>query len=145
MTDFPYLPEGREILYVEADNEFMMAAREVAETLSSDHKHPTGVVIVQNGNIVGSGANVSHYHEKHGCRRKELNIPTGEGYELCEGCDPKNHAEQVAISQMQGDCKNADIYLWGHWWCCESCWNRMIEAGIGNVYLLQGARELFEK
>ncbi len=143
MTDFPYLPEGREILYVEADNEFMIAAREAAETLSSDHEHPTGVVIVCDEEIIARGANVSDYHEKHGCRRKELNIPTGEQYELCEGCDPRNHAEQVAISQMQEPCKNADVYLWGHWWCCKSCWKKMIEAGIQNVYLVEGAREKF--
>jgi dCMP deaminase len=145
MRDLPYLPEGREILYVGADNEFMSAAKEAAEELSSDHAHQTGVVIVRHGVVVGRGANVSTYHEDHGCRRKELNIPTGENYELCEGCDPKNHAEQVALSQMQGGCENADIYLWGHWWCCESCWSKMIEAGIQNVYLVEDAEGRFKK
>jgi deoxycytidylate deaminase len=145
MNDLPYLPAGREILYAAADNEFMMAARAAAETLSSDKEHPTGVVITRDGGILARGANVSTYHEEHGCRRKELHIPTGEGYELCEGCDPRNHAEQGAISEVQGGCKNADIYLWGHWWCCESCWSKMIEAGIKNVYLAAGAEEKFKK
>jgi len=132
-------------LYVGADNEFMMAAKEAAETLSSDRAHPTGAVIVHKGTIVSRGANGSDYHKKHGCRRKEQNIPTGEGYELCEGCSPRNHAEQSAISKMQQGCENDDLYLWGHWWCCESCWNRMIAAEIQNVYLTEGAREKFER
>ncbi len=145
MSTLPYLPEGRKILYVDRDDKFMMAAERAAEELSSDHEHPTGVVIVLDGVVIGRGANVSTYHEDHGCRRKELNIPTGEQYELCEGCDPVNHAEQVAISNVQEGCKNADLYLWGHWWCCESCWNRMIEVGIGKVYLVLEAEAQFKK
>ena len=41
--------------------------------------------------------------------------------------------------------KGADLYLWGHWWCCESCWNVMISAGIRNVYLLENSEILFNK
>ena len=127
----PYLPEGREILYVEADHAFLQEARLYAEEHSSDHLHPTGAVIVRENEVLGRGANVSHYHEDHGCRRKELNIPTGEGYELCKGCSPKNHAEQAAIADAQTrhsqeKIAEADLYLWGHWWCCESCWDCII-------------------
>ena len=145
MSDLPYCPEGRKILYVDHDDKFMMAAESAAEQLSSDHAHPTGAVIVRDGVVLGRGANVSTYHEDHGCRRKELNIPTGEQYELCEGCDPRNHAEQVAISRLQEGCKNADLYLWGHWWCCKSCWSTMIDANIKNVYLVEGAEAKFKK
>ena len=145
MSQLPYVPEGREILYVEEGNRFMMAAKKAAEELSSDHAHPTGSVLVCGDEIVSRGANVSDYHEKHGCRRKELGVPTGQQYEVCEGCNPRNHAEQNALSEMQQYCKNTDLYLWGHWWCCESCWGKMIEAGIRNVYLVEGAEEKFKR
>ncbi len=145
MSDLPYLPAGRELLYAEEGDRFMMEAKKAAEELSSDLGHPTGAVIVRDGEILARGANISPYHEEHGCRRKELGTPTGKQYELCPGCHPRNHAEQVAISHVQEGCKNADLYLWGHWWCCEGCWAKMIEAGIRNVYLVTGAEEKFKK
>src|SRR3989344_441935 len=39
----------------------------------------------------------------------------------------------------------ADLYLWGHWWACQPCWNAIIEAGIENVYLLKDSERLFNK
>jgi deoxycytidylate deaminase len=41
------------------------------------------------------------------------------------------------------DCQGADLYLYGHWWCCESCWKAMIAAKIRNVYLLENSENLF--
>jgi hypothetical protein len=38
-----------------------------------------------------------------------------------------------------------DLYLWGHWWCCKLCWDKMIEVGIKNVYLMEGVDKLFKK
>jgi len=141
---YPYLPDGRQILHVPADNMFMQAAKLVAETESLDVAHKTGAVVVKDNNIIGAGANGSTWHDEYGCERKRKNIPTGEGYELCEGCHPKNHAEQTAIANCE-DPAGADIYLWGHWWCCQSCWARMIESGIVNVYLPEGASEMFKQ
>lgn len=144
----PYLPEGREILYVPAENEFMRAAREAAQELSLDPDHPTGAVIVRDGEILGRGANGSDYHAEHGCKRKELHVPTGQQYELCPGCDPANHAERrVIASVLQKGLApaGADLYLWGHWWCCQWCWEAMIEAEIRNVYLVEGAKRVFDK
>jgi len=134
----PYLPKSREILYVSSDNKFMEMAREFAEENSQDSGFKTGAVIVQDGKIIGSGANGSDFHEKVGCVRKFFHIKTGEKYWMCSGCSPKNHAEQSAIrdAKIRGiSTKGADLYLWGHWWCCRSCWEKMIEEGIGNVYL----------
>ncbi len=136
--ELPYLPESREILYVPADNKFMQAAQKVAEIKSLDSGFKTGAVIVRDGKIIGQGANGSDFHEKFGCVRKFLKIKTGEKYWLCPGCSPKNHAEQSAIkdAKFRGiSTQGADLYLWGHWWCCQSCWKKMIEAGIKNVYL----------
>jgi deoxycytidylate deaminase len=109
------------------------------------------VVIVKNGKIIAHGANGSDYHEKHGCERKKQGIPTGEGYELCEGCHPKNHAEAKALkdARAQGltrkDTRGSEVYLWGHWWCCQPCWEKMIAAGIKNVYLQENSQILFNR
>jgi deoxycytidylate deaminase len=91
---------------------------------------------------------LSDYHELHGCERIRQGIPTGQGYELCEGCHPKNHSEPSAIADAVSrdeDTRGADLYLWGHWWFCESCWDAMIAAGIRNVYLLEHSEVLFNK
>jgi deoxycytidylate deaminase len=145
---YPYLPEGRTILYVPADNPYMIEARDYAMEHSLDDTVKTGSVIVKNGMIIACGANGSDYHEKYGCERVKRNIPTGQGYELCEGCSPKNHSERRAVfeAMKEGyDAQGADLYLWGHWWCCKDCWDAMIEAGIRNVYLQEGSDALFNK
>ncbi len=122
------------------DSEFLDLARKVCESESLDKGHPTATVLVKNDMIIGHGANGSDYHEKYGCERKRLGVPTGTGYELCEGCHPKNHSEAKAIgnvvesgrgSELQG----ATAYLYGHWWCCPSCYEKMEQAGIEKVVL----------
>jgi len=144
--ELPYLPKSREILYVPSDNKFMLAAKKYAEENSQDSAFKTGAVIVSDGKIIGRGANGSDFHEKIGCVRKFFHAPTGKFYWLCPGCSPQNHAEQSAIKDAlknkspqpplsRGGVGGADLYLWGHWWCCQSCWEKMIEAGIRNVYL----------
>lgn len=145
--EYLYLPAGREILYVKADNPFMKAAEENAKN-SLDKNVPTSSVIVKDGEIIGRGANGSTYHETQECERVRLGVPTGQGYELCEGCHPKNHSEVRAIEdakQAGHEVKGADLYLWGHWWCCQPCWDAMIEAGVNNVYLQEGSEKLFNK
>ncbi len=145
---YPYLPEGRTILYVPERNPFMIEAREYAREHSLDDSVKTGSIIVKDGGIIGRGANGTDYHKTHGCERVKRGIPTGHGYELCEGCHPKNHAEPRSVANAKSlgnDTDGADVYLWGHWWCCEGCWNSMIEAGIKNVYLLESSEKLFNK
>lgn len=145
---YPYLPEGRTIKYVPADNQFMQAAREFALEHSLDEAVKTGSVIVKDGTIIGHGANGSDYHKDHICERVRLKMPTGQGYDLCEGCHPKNHSEPRAIANAisQGyDTRGADLYLWGHWWACEPCWNAIITGGIADVYLLENSEKLFNK
>ena len=142
----PYLPKGRIIQFVPPEHKYMLLAKDTALSGTSDHGHPTGAVIVKNGEVIGKGANYSAHHAKQGCERKKLRCPTGEGYELCEGCSPKYHAEPSAIrnAREQGyDPSGTDLYLYGHWWCCQDCWNAMTEAGIENVYLMEGARKQF--
>lgn len=141
-------PEGYTQQYVPADNPYIQAAKKYACENSLDPQHRTGSAIVKNGEIIGLGTNGSNYHQLHGCYRKDHGIPSGEGYELCEGCSPKNHSEPRAIenARSQGhDPKDSDIYLWGHFWLCEPCWNAVTAAGIKNVYLLEDSDILFDK
>jgi deoxycytidylate deaminase len=129
-------------------NPFILQAKEYARINSLDKEMPNTSLIVKDGVVIGRGANGSTYHEMNGCERVRQNIPTGEGYELCEGCHPKNHGEGRAIKDAENngyDTKGADLYMWGHWWCCKPCWDRMISAGIDNVYLLEDSEILFNK
>ncbi len=146
--EYPYLPEGRKIRYVAMDNVFIQKAKTFAKEHSLDETMPNASVIVKNGEIIAQGANGSDYHKTHECERVKQGIPTGQEYELCEGCHPKNHGEQTALKDAKEkglDVSGADLYMWGHWWCCQPCWDAMIEVGISEVYLPEGSEILFNK
>lgn len=145
---YPYIPQGKDILYVSESDIFINHAKSHALEFSLDDNFKTGACIVMDGEVIGLGANGSNYHKEYGCERVKRGIPTGEGYELCEGCHPKNHAEAKAILNAIENGKvinNADLYLWGHYWCCSDCWDKMIQAGIKDVYLLENSHILFDK
>lgn len=145
---YPYIPEGKIIQYVEAPDSYMVLAKDFAKQNSLDTVMPGAAVIVKNGVVIGLGANGSDYHKTHKCQRIVLGCRSGGGYELCEGCHPKNHSEPSAISDAltRGhDTSGADLYLWGHWWCCKSCWDAMTQAGINTVFLLKNSEVLFNK
>lgn len=155
--NYPYLPDGRTIQYVNEDNIFMSEAFKETREHSTDDKQPTGAVIVKDGKIIGRGSNqtalqnptLKKFHENGWCVRKLLNIQTGEKYWLCPGCSGYDlHAEAQAIGnarKQKNDPTGADLYLWGHWWCCKPCWDKMIEAGIKDVYLLTGSEVYFNR
>lgn len=154
---YPYLPEGRTFIYVGMDNPFMKEAYEVARKLSTDSIQPTSAVVVKDGVVIGRGANqvpvknktFQDLHRKGWCVRKFLKIKSGTKYWMCPGCSPhKNHAEPQSIQDAQkrgNHTDGADLYHWGHWWCCKSCWDTMIASGIKNVYLLSGSETLFNQ
>jgi deoxycytidylate deaminase len=139
---FPYLPEGREILYVDINNPFMIAAKDLCKT-SGCVKQSTGAVIVKNGQIIGRGTNAAKLVLE--CPR--WGSPTGENYGPCKDiCKQEGHAEAVAVKDMmahQTDYQDADLYLYGHWWCCRNCWESIINGKIKNVYLLDNSFQLF--
>lgn len=146
--EYPYMPQNRVFVYVSADNPFMIEAKKFAQLNSMDKVMPNASALVKDGEIIKMAANGSDYHEKNICQRIVLGSPTGQGYELCEGCHPKNHSEGklMRLASSEGiETKNADLYLWGHWWCCEPCWNEMLKANIGDVYLLENSHILFNK
>jgi deoxycytidylate deaminase len=158
---YPYLPEGREILYVTEDNEFMKAAKQASLDLSTDVQHPTGAVVVKEGKIVGRGANQAGYKNKkliefhlNGmCFRRWFKIKSGEKYWMCRGCSTnRKHAETRAVNDAlknldggSDKLQNADLYLWGHWWACEPCWKSILDAGVRNVYLLENSEVYFNR
>lgn len=151
--EYPYLPKGKNILHVGMDNIFMGKAKEVAR-LSNDQQQPTGAVIVSDGKIVSSASNKNpltnlkliKLHKKY-CIRHILKIPSGQKYWACPGCaDNESHAESRASKQLLEKgvpISSIDLYLWGHWWCCDICWNNMLKLPINNVYLLEDSDILF--
>lgn len=148
MIRYPYLPDGRRILYTSATDPFIQIARQAALMYSLDETHKVGAIIVRDRVLIGVGANGSDHHRKHDCERKRQGIPTSQGYEHCEGCHPVNHAEQKAIRCAQThkhDTRGAVMYLWGHWWACKSCWDAIIASGIENLHLLEKSEILFNR
>ena len=131
----------------------MQLAKAFARAQSLDAVMPGAAVVVKQGRVVGIGANGSDYHKNYKCQRIVRGCKSGEGYELCEGCHPKNHSEATsidianALSDWVGfSCtEGADLYLWGHWWFCEACWNVMIAAGIKDAYVIEQSEVLFNK
>ena len=148
----PYTPLDIEITY--DDNDYLNKAREVMNTDSLDWNWPDGCIFVKDGVVVSTGANGSDFHQQRdkemkskdpdykfgGCIRREMGIPTGQGYDLCEGCSEKNHAEAKGIRKLIDTTDYAKLsdsvcYLYGHWWCCQSCCNYMQNAGVKKVVL----------
>lgn len=133
-----HLPPERKLQFLDIQNTFLQQARQYAQKESLDQKHPTGAVIVKDGVVIGRGANGSSFHTLFGCIRKLFRIKSGTGYWMCPGCSTKNHAEQKAIRDAKKnghDTTGADMYLWGHTYCCKWCWAAMIKAEIRDVYL----------
>lgn len=142
--EYPYLPEGREYLYVPESNEFMQAAKEAAQSHGC-RKHATGAVAVKDGEIIATGNNAGTFVKI--CPRVYKNFDTGEGYRFCkEYCQQEGHAEVVLCNYAKKNkinLKGADLYLYGHWWMCQNCWDFIIKAGINKTYLMEGSEILF--
>jgi len=122
----------------------MLAAKKAAEH-EGCAKQTTGAVIVKDGKIVSVGTNAGI--KVSVCPRVLRGSKTGTDYHFCsEVCKQEGHAEKTAClnaKKKRIDVNGGDLYLWGHWWCCEPCWNAMIESGINNVYLEKDAHEKF--
>lgn len=145
----PYLPKGRTLYEVPVTDPMMALA--ISEVAAMERENPganraAASVIVKDGAVIGVGRN----HSVHPtfCPRKALSVPTGQGYELCPNyCHSGGHSEPTAIKAALAAGHNpsgADLYLAGHWWACEPCWNAMIAAGIRNVFIAQGAKAAYD-
>jgi len=91
---------------------------DIAETISQRStclRRKYGAIIVNNDEIISTGYNGAARGcvsclETGICKRKELNIPSGERYELCKSV----HSEQNAIiSASRRDMMNGAMYLVG--------------------------------
>jgi len=82
-------------------------------------------VVVRDGQVLSYATN-----EHSPCPREGM--PTGQGYELCEGCSYQNHAERKAV---QGEVAGADVHLFGHTYACEPCKKAMRDAGIRMFFI----------
>lgn len=134
----PYKSPTLEMSY--GESHFLDLAQEVSQRDSLDKGMPNGTVLMRGDKVIGFGANGSTFHDLHGCERKRLGIPTGQGYELCEGCSPKNHSEPKSIQNALSNYPKEEVngstaYLYGHWWCCQDCCDAMEKAGIKTVTL----------
>ncbi|KKW32847.1 MAG: hypothetical protein UY77_C0012G0014 [Candidatus Uhrbacteria bacterium GW2011_GWA2_53_10] len=147
---YPYLPAGRVFKFVPETDAFMTEAKKTRETLSGDPLFPVGAVLVKDGKVVArSGNGFSRgNHGPHVCPRIVLESPSGTGYELCQLHDPPGHAEPMlmkAAKEAGVNAVSADVYMYGHWWCCEPCWKAMIDGGVRDVYLLENADVEFSR
>ncbi len=117
---------------------FMDITRLVAKR-STCLRRAVGAVIVKDKRILSTGyngapVNITHCSEA-GCLRKKLNVPSGEKHELCRGI----HAEQNAIIQaaFHGvSIKEATLYCTNL--PCSICAKMIINAGIKNIYYIEG-------
>ncbi|MBF0557973.1 MAG: cytidine/deoxycytidylate deaminase family protein [Nitrospirae bacterium] len=96
-------------------DEYFLEIAKVVASRSTCLRRRYGAVIVKDHVIVSTGYNGAprgsvNCIDKGSCRRKELNVPAGERYELCEAV----HAEQNAIVNGSPErMKDAIIYIAG--------------------------------
>lgn len=145
MSQLPYLPRNRKIIYITSGNKFMQEAT-LGLAKSGCAKQATSAVIVKDGKILGRGTNAGIKVDI--CPRVERGYAPGVGYELCrEICKQKEHAEIMAIRnalKQVKSLKGASIYLGGHWWICEPCWDAIIQARISKVFLRKDCENLYK-
>ncbi|PCI89770.1 hypothetical protein COB18_03145 [Candidatus Kaiserbacteria bacterium] len=150
--------------YIDESHPMIQAAKEAALKHSLTPTFPIGIVIEKNGEIISSTGNGNGYHEKNletlehkgGCKRRYISqqledagkpkLVSGEKFNLCPGCDPAAHAEARAITESTDPEKldGATIYLYGHWWCCEDCWDKLKKNGISDVRLIEKFKDKSE-
>ncbi|MBT3230614.1 hypothetical protein HN358_02425 [Candidatus Uhrbacteria bacterium] len=147
--EYPYLPEGRVLKYVAHDHPMMIEARKAQEEFSGDPSYPVGSVLVKDGKIIASAGNgFNRGRQVHICPRLVLDVPTGTQYELCSLHLNQGHSEQMCVDQAceaGADTEGADLYMYGHWWACEPCWKKLLDAGIRDVYVTDDAHIRFAR
>ncbi|MBU1126167.1 hypothetical protein KJ758_00995 [Patescibacteria group bacterium] len=148
--EYPYMPEGRSLEYVPADHPYMLEAKKAREECAGDPLFPNGAILVRDGQVMvraGNGYNQGS-QTVHVCPRVVQECPSGTGYDLCPLHDHDGHAEAMLmkVATEQGiNVHGADVYMYGHWWCCEPCWTKMIEVGVARVFVTDDAHERFSR
>lgn len=147
---YPYMPSDRHFKYAPYDHPFMIEAARARSEQSGDPSYPVGVVLVKDGVVIaraGNGFNKGA-GQIHVCPRVVLECPSGTGYDLCHLHDPEGHAEPMVIAEaarLGVDPAGADAYMFGHWWACEPCWKKLIDAGVRDLYVVDDSHERFSR
>ena len=132
--------------YVDSSNQYMQEAyREACK--SGCGSRQIGAVIVKGKKIIARGHN-GRGRELAPCPRVSQNLPSGVGYQLCSHCVERNHTESDAMRNAKregANIANAEIYIFGHWWACAPCREKVRAAGITKIYLVENAAELFKE
>ena len=129
---------------VDKENYYLDIAQSVLER-STCLRRKYGAIIVRNDEIVSTGYNGAPRGRKNcvdlgRCTREELQVPSGQRYELCRSV----HAEANAIiSAARRDILGGTLYLAGRdaktgelihdATCCSMCRRMVINAGISRV------------
>ena len=115
-------------------DEYFLQMAELAATRSTCLRRHVGAILVQDRRVIATGYNGAPSGLKHcietGCLRQQLNIPSGQRYEICRG----NHAEQNAIinaAYYGVSTKGATLYCTHQ--PCTICARMIINAGIRRV------------
>ncbi|MBT5808474.1 hypothetical protein HOI18_04350 [Candidatus Uhrbacteria bacterium] len=149
-VDYPYMPEGRELKFVSVEDSFMQEAAKARGERAGDPLWPIGAVLVKDGEVVATAGNGfdKGAGRVHVCPRIVEECASGVGYELCDLHNAAGHAEPMVIKVARDagvETEGADFYMYGHWWCCEPCWNVLIDAGVRDVYVVDDAHERFSR
>lgn len=142
--------------FVPENHPLMQSAKVAASVHSLTPAYPIGIVVATHDKVLCEAGNGNGYHESHknmdghieGCVRRFISqervknggekIKPGEEFDLCPGCHTDFHAESNVIRKANDlgvDMKDVDIYMYGHYWCCGDCWDKMKKIGVGKVIL----------
>jgi dCMP deaminase len=135
---------------IDKENYYLDLAQAVAERATC-LRRSYGAIIVRSDEVIATGYNGAPRGRKNcvdlgRCTRAELNIPSGERYELCRSV----HAEANAIiSAARRDLLGSTLYLVCRdpadgtvlpgATCCAMCRRLIINAGIQRVVIREGA------
>ena len=115
-------------------DEYFMEIAEIVKKRSTCTRRQVGAIVVNERQILTTGYNGSpknlEHCDKTGCKRQELNIPSGERHELCRAL----HAEQNAIIQAAYNgvsIKGSTLYVTTK--PCVLCAKMCINAGISRI------------
>lgn len=106
---------------------------------STCRRRQVGTILVKDNRVLATGYNGAPSGLKHcldvGCLREEMGIPSGERQELCRGL----HAEQNVIIQAAfHGISIAGSTLFCTCLPCITCSKMLIQAGIREIYYLEG-------
>ncbi len=137
---------------IDKENYYLDIAETVSERSTCLRRH-YGAIIVRNDEIIATGYNGAPRGRRNCvdlgyCTREQLNIPSGERYELCRSV----HAEANAIiSASRSAATGGTLYLAGRdaktgalltdATSCSMCRRMIINAGLERVVIRTGPKE----